>query len=164
MKNRLSFAFLSLLSLALMVGCGSASKADQPAGESRPEVSASMVPGAGSAQNMEAPKEEKVGEVSMKDLCAASAISVLPGSEGSKGDTFKRGDGGSKHKIQFDTKLSLNDIAEFYKKDGLDPKIEGDKLQSMGMTKNKSMIQVTATKQSTGGAIVQITSLTYPKK
>lgn len=118
----------------------------------------------GSAQQMEATKEEKVGEVSMKELCSVSGLSVLPGSESSKGDTFKRSDGGSKHSIQFDTKLSLKDIADFYKKDGLDGKVEGDKMSSMGVTNKDSQVIVTATKQPTGEVIVKVTSLIYPKK
>lgn len=159
--------FIVLFCACLMIGCGD-SKTAETAPTKEPMSQASMVPspssGAGTEQSMDATPDEKVGEVSMKDMCAASAISVLPGSENSKGDTYKRKDGGSKHAIKFDSKLSLNDIAEFYKKDGLDPKIEGDKLQSLGMTKNKSMVKVLATKQTSGDVIVEVTSLTYPKQ
>lgn len=150
-----------LIALAFLIGCGTqdSSNVGKPI---------DPIPAGGKAApesvTYDAPKQEKTGELTLKQLSISAGVEAYPGAGDSKGDVFKREDGGFKDQVEFTTTDSVEKAAEFWKKQGLDTKVVGAEATAMGATKTDAQVIVSMRTAVAGKTIVKVTSIRYPPK
>lgn len=156
------------MALAFLIGCGTQDSTNigkplEPA-VNGPQAGGHAGGNAPESVTYDAPKQEKTGELTLKQLSISAGVEAYPGAGDSKGDVFKREDGGFKDQVEFTTTDSVEKAAEFWKKQGLDTKVVGAEATAMGATKTDAQVIVSMRTAVAGKTIVKVTSIRYPPK
>ena len=139
-------SFILIASMSCLVGCGDNAAQNTPAANNGNDTSVTM----------SRPADESTGPVTMKEFSSQSGLKIYPGSEAFSGESFKRADGVIKDVMTFETKDTVENVAEFYKGEGMDVK---NPSMPIGATKSGAQVMVMISGAKNGSNTVRLTAL-----